>query len=326
VAAVGQLALGLAVVFVSAWLFTRGLEAFGARLGLEHGALGSVFAALGTALPESSVAVLAAVAPGPGPAAPAGEAVSVGAVLGAPLLLATLGFAVLGLAGLRAGRAGLHVDTAVVRRDLGFFLLTFGAAAAAGTLGLPAAARQALALALVASYVAFVSLILRKRPGGVPGGPDPSHRRAPRPAWTVILAQLAAGLGAMFVGANLFVHTLTAMSAAAGLSGFVLAALITPLATELPETANSVVWVARGQDSLAAGNVTGALSLQGAVIPAVGMVCTPWRFHAAETVAAAVALAGAGAVLLTVRGGRRLRSWPLLAAGALYPGFVAWVL
>ncbi len=328
-----HLLLGLLTVLVSAWLFTNGLEWFGLRLGVSHGALGSVFAAIGTALPEASIAILAAVAPGPGDGRGMGDAVSIGAVLGAPMLLATLGFSVLGLGCLRAGRRALRVQPGSVGRDLLFFLGAYGAVTAAGLIGLPATTRVALGVILAVAYLWFVAHTLSTDGGaGTQGGHPrrllfaPAWLSGAEPPWVLIGAQILVALAVMYVGAELFVHTLTGLSAALGLSGFVLAALIAPLATELPETVNSLFWISQDKDALATGNVTGALVLQGAVIPAVGMVFTPWHFDLVETVAALVAVGGALAVYGSLRLAGAMSRWTLLAAGVLYVAFVIWVL
>ncbi len=326
-----HLLFGLLTILVSAWLFTNGVEWFGLRLGVAHGALGSVFAALGTALPEASIAILAAVAPGPGRSGALGDAVSIGAILGAPLLLATVGFGILGMGCLYAGRSSLRVTPHAVARDLVFFLCVYGSVTAAGIVGPPAPVRTALGLLLVVAYGIFVTRTLAAPGAAGTQGADPRRllfapNHAGEAPWSRIAVQLLVAVAVMFVGAELFVHTLTDVSAALGLSGFVLAALIAPLATELPETVNSLVWIAQDKDALGTGNVTGALVLQGAVIPGIGMLLVPWRFDRAETVAALVALGGSAAVYGALRLSGRLARAPLLAVGLLYLAFVIWVL
>jgi len=55
------LLIALAIILVSAELFTNGVEWFGRRYELGEGAAGSVLAALGTALPETLVPIIAIV-------------------------------------------------------------------------------------------------------------------------------------------------------------------------------------------------------------------------------------------------------------------------
>ncbi len=316
---------GLLAVLASARLFTNGLEWFGRRSGMAHAALGSVFAALGTALPEASIAVLAAVGLG---RASTGDAVSIGAILGAPLLLATLGFALLGAGALRRDGRALQVDGFGLQRDLVFFLLTFGTATACGLVGAGRLLRAVVGLVLVAAYVLFVVRVLARAGDEDAAAADPApllFARSPGSSWRAIAIQLAAAVAVMLSGAELFVHTLSGLAVRLGVSGFVLSALVAPLATELPETVNSVVWTSQGKDTLAVANVTGAMVLQGAVIPAIGMWFTPWRFSTTEGVAALLALAAAAGILVAFRATRRLQPWVLVAAGGLYALFAFWV-
>jgi cation:H+ antiporter len=61
-----------------------------------------------------------------------------------------------------------------------------------------------------------------------------------------------------------------------GLSALVLSLLIIPIATELPEKVNSILWIRRHRDTLAFGNITGAMVFQGSLLPALGVMLTPW--------------------------------------------------
>ena len=86
--AVPTLAGALLVIVGGARLFTNGVEWIGKNLGLGEGAVGSVLAAIGTATPESMVPIIAILFG----ASHHSTEVGVGAILGAPFLLATLGF------------------------------------------------------------------------------------------------------------------------------------------------------------------------------------------------------------------------------------------
>ncbi|RME85783.1 MAG: sodium:calcium antiporter, partial [Zetaproteobacteria bacterium] len=98
-------------------------------------------------------------------------------------------------------------------------------------------------------------------------------------------------------GARLFVRGVEGLSAWLGISALVVSLLIVPIATELPEKVNSVLWIRRGKDTLAFGNITGAMVFQGTLIPAIGMLLTPWRLARADAlVPACLALAGAGLI------------------------------
>ena len=54
-----QLALMLVVILAASELFTNALEHLGEKLGISEGVTGSLFAAIGTALPETTVPIIA---------------------------------------------------------------------------------------------------------------------------------------------------------------------------------------------------------------------------------------------------------------------------
>ena len=91
---------------------------------------------------------------------------------------------------------------------------------------------------------------------------EPRHGRA--------LVQLLVSLVAIIAGAELFVSVVEAIAKSLGIQTLVLALVLAPLATELPEQASSVLWVRRGKDSLALGNVSGAMAFQSTIPMAWG--------------------------------------------------------
>jgi len=119
----------LALIAAASELFTNAVEWAGHLLHLGSGATGSLLAALGTALPETMVVVVALV----GGSSDSGQ-IATGAVLGSSFLLLTLGGAITGVALLtRAGAHHLRVEPAQIRRDLGVFLSAFGCSSTLGT-------------------------------------------------------------------------------------------------------------------------------------------------------------------------------------------------
>jgi cation:H+ antiporter len=127
-------------------------------------------------------------------------------------------------------------------------------------------------------------------------------------------------------GARLFVVLVTDLSDRFNVPYLAFALLVAPVATELPEIFNaSVIWARRGRDTLALGNITGAMVFQATFPVAIGLTLTPWRLSGDSLVASVVAL-GAGALLLaTLLARGRLTPGLLLFQGALYAGFVAYV-
>lgn len=308
-------------------LFTNSVEWAGSRLNLGTGAVGSILAAVATALPESTVPIVAILAGGQG-----GE-IAIGAILGAPFLLATLammlvGLAAIGFAGRREQGNQLVLHQRTTQRDLIVFLVFFGIAVLLGLVG-PRWARVAAALLFVVAYLTYVWLSIRG--GGESTGEeelrslyfDPSKGDAP--ANFQIVAQVLVGLGAIIGGAELFVTEIEHIAHQFGVSALVLSLVIAPLATELPEKANSFIWVRSGKDPLALGNITGAMVFQSMLPVAVGMAFTPWNFSTAAAAASFAALAGGVMVLLTLRAGNRFPVPQVLGWGVLYVGAIVFI-
>ncbi|HQU16911.1 MAG: sodium:proton exchanger [Chromatiales bacterium 21-64-14] len=324
-----DLLISLLVILVAAEVFTNALEHLGQRLGISEGMTGSVFAAVGTALPETTVPLLAVFA---GTAnVRVNHEIGVGAILGAPLMLSTLSLSLLALTTLR--RRGIHgafrPEPSGLTRDLNFFLMVFSVAGAALFVPPQAAAlRVSIAIILVTSYFVYLLLTLRASSALVERG-HATEAHAPvllariglPENLAVILAQLALGLGLLVGGAKGFIYGVERISEALGISALLLSLVIVPIATELPEKVNSVLWVRRGKDTLAFGNITGAMVFQGSLLTALGITLTPWVPQ--REVLGAVGIALLAGLWLRWRVGRGdLRVWHLLVNGALYIAYI----
>src|SRR3970040_411072 len=85
---IGLLLIALFIILFGAEAFTNALEHLGARLKISEGVTGSIFAAVGTALPETMVPVVDILSSAS--TQQVREEVGAGAVLGAPLMSSTL--------------------------------------------------------------------------------------------------------------------------------------------------------------------------------------------------------------------------------------------
>ncbi len=325
-----QLILMLLVILVAAEVFTNALEHLGERLHISEGVTGSLFAAVATALPETMVPLLALYAGTTD--ASVNEEIGVGAILGAPLMLSTLSTCLMALAVLsrRGVRGHIRPEHGGFTRDLNFFLFAFALAAVA--MYVPAAARQLrgiLSFVLALTYFVYVLLTLRASAKLVEGGHGTaaeekmSLARLGLPTnLATIIAQLAVGVVLLVFGAEGFIHGVDGVSRLLGISPLLLSLLIIPIATELPEKVNSILWIRRGKDTLAFGNITGAMVFQGTLLPAIGILLTPWQPR--TEVLAGVLLTLAAALWLRFRasfGG--LAVGALLVNGALYVIYLA---
>ncbi len=335
------LVCSLLVILAGAELFTNGVEWVGEGFGLSDGAVGSVLAAVGTALPETLLPIVA-IASGHG----AGEDIGTGAILGAPFMLTTLAMVVIAVSILVFGRGGrrphvLQIDAGVIRQDLGYFLVMYALATVAGLLHVKAV-DYALVIVLVVGYVYYVR---RHFQGSGEEELEAGSEIKPLYVWQWLrrvrtslapwttdgsvaapFVQVAVALGLIVGGADLFVHTVGTISERFGVAPLAFSLLVAPLATELPEKFNSVLWVRRGKDTLAMGNMTGAMVFQSSFPVTVGLLLTPWELTGEALVAAVIALAAGGVLYLTLRIRGRLEAPLLLAQGVFYVGYVAYVL
>ena len=335
------LIVSLLVILAGAELFTNGVEWVGEGFGLSEGAVGSVLAAVGTALPETLLPIIAIVS-----GHDAGEDIGTGAILGAPFMLTTLAMVVVAVAVFVFARGGrrpleLGIDTGVIRQDLGYFLVMYSLAVVAGLLG-SKPVDYALVIVLMVGYVYYVR---RHFMTEGPEDPDAGEDIKPLYLWTWLkklmrslpewskdgpvaapFVQVAVALGLIIFGAEIFVGAVSDIGAAAGIPPLAFSLLVAPLATELPEKFNSVIWVRRRKDTLAMGNMTGAMVFQSSFPVTIGLLFTPWELRSEALVAAIVALLAGSVLYLTLRFRGGLTAPLLLIQGVFYVFYVGYVL
>jgi cation:H+ antiporter len=321
----GMLVASLLVIIGACGLFTNGVEWTGKRMDLSHGATGSLLAAVGTALPETIVPVIALMSGKGGPD------VAVGAIAGSPFMLSTLAMFVSGGA-YYFSRAGGGRDTSfapepsALTRDLGFFICIYLAAVLATFLP-SGPARYALALGLAGAYIYYAKVTLSHE-GEMAGKLDGLILSKVTGAGNnngLIALQVLLGLMLIASGAHFFVLALKKVSLMAGVPPVILSLLLAPVATELPEMLNSTKWIRAGKDTLALGNVTGALVFQASFPVAIGVAFTPWELDGTTMVSALCALGMAGMMYAWVTARRSLPPYVLLAGGLSYAAFVVYV-
>jgi cation:H+ antiporter len=318
-----------AVLLAGALLFTNAIEWFGSKLGLGQGVVGSVLAAVATALPESLIPVVA-IAGG----ASGSEDIATGAILGAPLLLATIAMFLVGVSAIlyrnrRAQGLNLRVHFPTLERDLAFFMGCFTVALLLG-LGAPAGLQVAGAIALVLAYAGYVRwTFLHSGPVEAEESLGPlilDTTRGDPPGMTTVVLQLLVALGAIVGGAELFVEQVLDVADRLGIEPLILSLVLAPFATELPEKANSFFWIRSGKDSLALGNITGAMVFQSTLPVAIGLAFTSWKLDTYAVLAACLALAGGLVAIVSLQIRRRFDTRAIVLWALLYAVFVGYVI
>jgi cation:H+ antiporter len=329
-----------AVIYLSCEWFVNAVEWLGQRLNVGRLAVGTILAAFGTALPESVVTFVAVVF---GHSAEQKD-IGVGAAMGGPLALATVAYGVTGvmLLSRRRARAKAGVaagvpdasgaapvpghdlgDTGRLARDQRWFLAIFVVKVALGLVAF--AIKPWLGLLFFAAYAVYFWREIRSDGGDGEGEDlDPllMQRRRSTPSTSAVVAQTLITLLIIFGASQLFVRQLDAIGPMLGLPAAVTALLLSPIATELPEVMNAIIWVRQGKTSLALANISGAMMIQATVPSGLGLLFTPWRFDAALLIAGIVTMAAIIYLLILLRAGT-FNPRTLAFAAVFYLAFAA---
>jgi cation:H+ antiporter len=329
------LLVSFAVILAGAQIFTNAVEWSGYKLSLGEGAAGSLIAAVGTAMPETIIPVIAILGGAEG-----SEDVAIGAIIGAPFLLATIAMALVGLFAFlyrerRPQRLELDAHKPTLERDLVFFLIFFALGCGIGALDVPDAVKIGVAVVLLIAYGTYVrrtilaggdvqaeetlAPLVFARPGPVKSKPDDPSAR-------LVVFQLLISLATIIGGAELFVEELIHVADSLGVEPIVLSLVLAPLATELPEKANSFFWVRDGKDSLALGNITGAMVFQSTIPIAFGLVFTEWDLDSHSLLSAGLGLAGGLLAYEALHRRGRFVLPAVIGWGVLYAVFLTYVL
>ena len=310
-----------AVIYVACELFVNGVEWIGHKFDVGQKATGTILAAFGTALPES-VVTLVAVAFG---TSAAQKQIGVGAALGGPLVLATVAYAVVGWT-LFSARRPLRTSTAAadfraLSRDQAWFLVIFVFKLGLGLFVF--AWKPWLGLAFLAAYAVYVWQEARSEQGEAEGelAPLKFAPRAVHPPTVLAVLQTVIAVAVIFFASKVFVGQIDVLGRGLGLKPQLLALLVSPIATELPETLNAIIWVRQGKIRLALANISGAMMIQATVPSALGIFFTPWLLDPALILAGVVTLAAIVVLYIGFRSGRMSRAW-LSGMAGLYLVFL----
>jgi len=308
------LLLGSAVaIYLACELFVNAVEHLGRLLRVGTLAIGTVLAAVGTALPESLVT---------GVAVTLGDEdeIGVGAALGGPLVLATVAYGVVGVVLLVTRQRMPRVDTSRLARDQALFLAVFALEVALGVTAF--AWKPWLGLLFFAGYAAYVVRELRSTSHDADELEVEPLRlsRSDDPGLGPVLVQSLGALAVVFAASQLFVSQLSWAGGALGLRPAVVALLLAPVATELPEVMSAVIWVRQGKAQLALANISGSMMVQVTVPSGLGLLFTSWELRGPLLLSVLVTAAAIGQLWWAARR-KRLTPAALLVAGGGYAVF-----
>lgn len=319
--------LSAAAIYAACEYFVNSIEWLGKKLNLGSTATGTVLAAFGTALPESAVTFVAVVM---GRTAEVRD-IGVGAAMGGPLVLATIAYAVVGIA-LWANRRHLgrrdtrvQVQDARLARDQSWFLCIFVVKCALGLIAF--AFKPWLGVLFLLAYAFYVWRELKHEGGASDDEELEPLKLQPRtavPSVAAVSMQAALSLLVIAAASHLFVSQIESIGMAMHLPPHLVALVLSPVATELPETMNALIWVRQGKERLALANISGAMMIQATIPSALGLFATPWMFDAPLIISGGVTAAAIVYLCWLFRQGH-VDGRKLVPVGVLYVMFAAYV-
>src|SRR6478752_6083151 len=236
----------------------------------------------------------------------------------------------------------MPVDTEVLAHDVRYFVIAYAIAIGAAFLPLePVQLKWIVAVVLIGIYAWYVKAHFEADPDTDADDLAPLRFRRldPRgiaedpqsPRLRVINLQVIAALSLIVLGAYFFVGSVEHLATSFGLDEALLALVIAPIATELPEKFNSVIWVRQGKDTLAMGNITGAMVFQSTIPTVVALVFASdsWVAEPGSYVAfasAGIAFLSMAAIFIPMVRRGALHGRSLLVGGLFYLVYLALVI
>ncbi|TAL82797.1 MAG: sodium:calcium antiporter [Rhodanobacter sp.] len=317
------LAISAAAIYVACDYFVNGIEWTGRKLQLGATATGTVLAAFGTALPESAVTFVAVMFG----KTPEARDIGVGAALGGPLVLATVAYAVVGVAlwsnrrKLQRADRIIRVDHRRLARDQSWFLAIFAIKAGLGLVAF--SIKPWLGIGFLLAYALYASREMRRvdsAPEDEQLEPLKLQSRQAEPSWGWVAVQTTGAVLVIAIASKLFVGQLEGLGSLLGFPAHLVALILSPVATELPETLNALIWVRQGKERLALGNISGSMMIQATIPSSIALFATPWLFDTPLIVASGITMVAIGYLWWLFRQGR-VDALRLLPAGLLYVAF-----
>jgi cation:H+ antiporter len=319
--------LSAGAIYLACEYFVNGIEWLGQKLNFGATATGTILAAFGTALPESAVTFVAVIL---GRTAEVRD-IGVGAAMGGPLVLATIAYAVVGVAlwgnRRRLGRADMRVrvEDARLARDQSWFLSIFVVKCGLGLVAF--AFKPWLGVLFLLAYALYVWRELRNDDSASIDEvlePLKCQPRAVSPSLAAVLGQTILALLVIAFASHVFVSQIETIGVAMHMPPHLVALLLSPVATELPETMNALIWVRQGKERLALANISGAMMIQATIPSALALFATPWLFDAPLIAAGAVTIAAIVYLWWLFHRGH-VDGRKLLPVGLLYSVFALYV-
>jgi cation:H+ antiporter len=322
------LLLSLGIILAGCELFTNGIEWLGKKLKLGEGVVGSIFSAVGTCLPETLIPVIALIF---SKGRENSKDIGIGAIAGAPFMLSTLAFLITGLSVIvfrKKRKSGLYlnVNLDILSRDVSFFVIVYTCAVSISFVSI-SIIKDFTAIMLIILYLYYVFKTVNSDKATNENIDELIFSRTLKikPNGIIIISQILLALFSIIFGAEIFVGNIEIVAKNLGVSTLALSIIITPIATELPEKFNSIIWISKSKDTLSLGNITGAMVFQSCIPVSIGILTTDWKLDMITLASSLLALSSALVTYIYIKIKHVLTPVPLLSGGLFYIVFITFL-
>ena len=240
-------------------------------------------------------------------------------------MLSTLAFFIMGLSVMLYSISNkrtidMKINVKIISRDISFFIIVYSIGILV-SFSNSKAIKILTAIFLVMAYIYYIYLTAKN---------DSKHFDklenlifaqifCMKTELNIIIIQLVIAMGGIVVGAHFFVEALKQVSNIFYVPGLILSLIIAPIATELPEKFNSIIWLGKKKDTLALGNITGAMVFQSCIPVSIGLLFTSW-FHLQADVllSAAASILSAMMNYVALKVNNKMSPYLLLLSGLFY--------
>lgn len=279
----------LFLIVLTCNLFTNSIEHLGKKFNLDESATGSILAAVGTALPET-ILPLIAIFQVKGNNSD-GIEIGTGAILGSSFLLSAFALFISALAFIffqkQKLKSPLNINFENFSRDYKFFIVAYFIAITSTFIN-EKNLKIIIGAFLICYWIFYAIKTISKSNENEVEENCPnlyfafSNKNLENNIF-IILLQTIFSLFLLFIFSKLFVDEIQAFSILTKISPLVVSLVLSPLATELPEITNSIIWIKNKKDSLAISNITGAMVYQASICTSIGLIFTDWKFNSIAT-------------------------------------------
>lgn len=318
----------LFLIVLTCNLFTNSIEHLGKKFNLDESATGSILAAVGTALPETILPLIAIFQVKGNNSG--GIEIGTGAILGSSFLLSTFALFISAYAFLffrkQKLKSPLNVNFESFSRDYKFFIVAYFIAITSTFIN-EKNIKIIIGAFLICYWIFYAIKTISKSNENEVEENCPnlyfafSNKNLENNIF-IILLQTIFSLFLLFVFSKLFVNQIQAFSMLTKISPLIVSLVLSPLATELPEITNSVIWIKNKKDSLAISNITGAMVYQASICTAIGLIFTDWKFNLIAKSNIFCTSLAVLTVFIISRFTKKIPSWLLLGCLMWYLAFL----